>query len=88
MQIGALTDRGMQVTWDAVANAQSYSVSLVGRDGSQQTVTLPAGTTEYTFTGLTANTEYQALVDVIVNGAESLAGSAMATTSKTLESFK
>ena len=39
-------------------------------------------------TGLTANTEYQALVDVVVNGAESLAGSAMATTSKTLESFE
>ena len=51
MQIGALTDRGMQVTWYAVANTQSYSVSLVGRDGSRQTVNHPAGTAEYTFTG-------------------------------------
>ncbi|XP_072028404.1 tenascin-like [Amphiura filiformis] len=80
VQIGALTDHGMQVTWDAVQNAQSYSVTVVGRDGSQQTVTVPGDTTEYTFTGLTANTEYQALVDVIVNGQEGLAGSAMGVT--------
>ncbi|XP_072021314.1 fibronectin-like [Amphiura filiformis] len=80
VQIGALTDHGMQVTWDAVQNVQSYSVTLVGRDGSQHTVTVPGDTTEYTFTGLTSNTEYQALVDVIVNGQEGLAGSAMGIT--------
>ena len=78
----------MQVTWDAVANAQSYRVILVGRDGSQQTANLPAVTTEYTFIGLTTKTEYQALVDVVVNGAKSLAGSTMATTSKTLALFE
>ncbi|XP_072028101.1 uncharacterized protein [Amphiura filiformis] len=83
VQIGALTDHGMQITWDAVPNAQSYSVTLVGHDGFDQTVTFPAVATGYTFTALSANTVYQARLDIVVNGQEGFAGSVMGTTKTT-----
>ncbi len=72
----------MQVTWNGIDTAQAFSLTLIGADGTRQTVSLPAGTTEYTFTGLSQNTEYHALLDVTMNGVNSFAGSDVAVTSK------
>ena len=82
IQLGAYTNHGMQITWDAVANAQGYTLTLVGRDGSEHVANLAPGATEHTFTGLDMTVEYQALLDVTLDNTQQFAGSVMAVTSK------
>ena len=62
VQASSVTTTGATLTWNAVENASSYSIGL--SDGKTYTTT----TNSYTFTGLTAGTEYIALITAVGDG--------------------
>ncbi|XP_035691303.1 receptor-type tyrosine-protein phosphatase beta-like [Branchiostoma floridae] len=71
--IGFVTENSMGITWTAAAGAvDSYSINISPADGDNPAGSVNAAATlEYTFTGLTAGTEYTISVVTVTGGANS-----------------
>ena len=78
-----LSSTGLTLSWSAVTGATRYDVKL---DADGPPITVPSGGTSYTFTSLTASTEYALYVHARNSGGSSEWRSVKATTASTLPS--
>ncbi|WGK69793.1 BspA family leucine-rich repeat surface protein [Candidatus Haliotispira prima] len=80
LRTGTVTATSVTLSWNSVANADSY---ILSRSGSNVTVTKGGSETSHTFTGLTAGSRYTFTIKAQGRGlySDSDAGTAQATTS-------